>query len=307
MSHFISAIDIGSNAMRMIVGEVHDQQLFIVKKWRAPVRLGKDVFKSGVISPQTIEKATDSFKQFAKINKRYGVRECRVVATSAVREASNRDQFTSLVLKKSGFRIEVIDGIEEARLIHTAVQREVDLSKKRLLLIDVGGGSVEITFSENGMMSATQSFPMGTVRLLQNLAHRQLNEKSLKVILGEFIAPLSHYLESHVGHAPVELAVGTGGNLDCMGRLKVQLLHRSPPTLVSLTELVEIGDQLESYTIKERVEKLDLRPDRADVIVPAVLLVKTILRQAGVEKLLIPGVGLRDGLLWSLAERIPSR
>ncbi|MBX3034480.1 MAG: hypothetical protein KF865_11200 [Bdellovibrionaceae bacterium] len=305
-SQHISAIDIGSNAIRMIVGEIHDQRLHTVQKFRAPVRLGKDVFKHGRISEEVLHEAEETFRRFAEINRKYRVRGCRAVATSAVREAANRRQFTQRILKTSGIGIEVIDGIEEARLIHTAVQREVDLSRKRLLLIDVGGGSVEITFSENGMMSATQSFPMGTVRILQMLQKRKLPEKGLKVVMGEFIQPLSRYLESHVGHAPVELAVGTGGNLECMGRLKTEMLGRTPATLVSLQELTEISERLEALTVNERIDELNLRPDRADVIVPAVLLVKTVLRQAGVEKLLIPGVGLRDGLLWSVADHLPA-
>lgn len=301
-SRFISAIDIGSNAIRMIVGEVRDQRLRIVKKYRAPVRLGKDVFKNGMISEQTLHQAEDAFTRFRQINRKYAIKHCRAVATSAVREAKNKDVFQKDIARVSGIQVEVIDGIEEARLIHTAVQREVDLSRKRILLIDVGGGSVEVTFSENGLMSATQSFPMGTVRMLQMLNERKLGEKGLKVVMGEFIRPLSHYIESHIGPSRAELAVGTGGNLECMGRLKIQLLHRTPNTLVSLEELTRISERLETYSVAERIEKLDLRPDRADVIVPAVILVKTILRQAGVDKILIPGVGLRDGLLWSVAE-----
>lgn len=303
MGRYISAIDIGSNAIRMIVGEIGDSRIKIAKKFRVPLRLGKDVFRDGAIGDDTLKEAGETFKRFAEVNEKYEVLACRAVATSAVREAKNKDLFLQTIFKESKIRIEIIDGIEEARLIHTAVQKEVDLSKKRIMLIDIGGGSVEITFSENGMMSATQSFPMGTVRILQELSRRKLDESGLKVIMGEFIEPLSHYIESHAGTAPVELAVGTGGNLECMGRLKVQLLHRTPNTFVSLKELVEISRQIEDLTLRDRVDRLDLRPDRADVIVPAILLVKTVLRQAGIEKILLPGVGLRDGLLWSLLEK----
>lgn len=298
----LSAIDIGSNAIRMILGEVQDQRLQIIKKIRAPVRLGKDVFQTGKISGDTLDKAQRAFEEFQEINRDWGVTRCRAVATSAVREAKNQIEFIQRIIKKTGIKIEIIDGIEEARLIHAAVQREVDLSKKRIMLIDVGGGSVEVTFSEKGFMSATQSFPMGTVRMLQRLQERRLDEKGLKVILGEFIAPLESFLASHNNHEAPEWAVGTGGNLECMGKLKVQLLKKTPDTMVTLAELGEIADCLERTSLKDRVEKLKLRPDRADVILPAILLVKTILRQAGVDRLLIPGVGLRDGLLWSLAE-----
>lgn len=298
-----SAIDIGSNAIRMIVGEINGTHLNIIKKIRAPVRLGKDVFKNGEISAETLKEAEAAFKKFAGFNRKFGVLSSRAVATSAVREAKNKDQFLKKMAKVTPTEIEIIDGIEEARMIHAAVQREVDLSKKRILLIDIGGGSVELTFSENGMMSATQSFPMGTVRVLQELNKRKLDEKQLRIVLGQFVKPLTAYLESHGRNTPAELAVGTGGNLECMGRLKVQLLHKTPHTIVSLEELVKISGILESMSVKQRIEKLSLRPDRADVILPAILLIKTIMRQAGTERILIPGVGLRDGLLWSVAER----
>lgn len=301
----LSAIDIGSNAIRLIIGEVRSRRLMTIKKFREPIRLGRDVFREGRISENTLREALEAFKKFTSVHGRFGVVACRAVATSAVREAANGAEFVERVLRQTGIQIEVIDGIEEAQLIHGAVQREVDLSRKRILLVDIGGGSVEVTFSESGMMSATQSFPMGTVRMLQMLKERHLAERGLRVIMGEFLAPLGHYLESHTGAQPVEWAVGTGGNLECMGRLKVQLLHRSPHTLVSLAELVEITRILEGLSVRERIENLKLRPDRADVIVPALVLVKTILRQAGIKKILIPGVGLRDGILWSLATSRP--
>lgn len=287
----------------MIIGEIDDSRLRVVKKVRAPVRLGKDVFKNGSISEDTLAEAEEAFRVFRELNRKYKVKATRAVATSAVREAKNKNQFLTRMARTSPAAIEIIDGIEEARMIHAAVQREVDLSKKRILLIDVGGGSVELTFSENGMMSATQSFPMGTVRMLQELSRRKLDEGQLRVVLGEFVRPLSGYLESHVGHAPVELAVGTGGNLECMGRLKVQLLRKTPHTILSLQELARLCEIMEPWSMKQRMDRLNLRPDRADVIVPAMLLIKTILRQAGTERILIPGVGLRDGLLWSVAER----
>lgn len=304
MARYISAIDIGSNAIRMIVGEVGAGRLEIARKFRVPVRLGKDVFKDGRIGEDALKAAEKAFHRFAAVNRKYKVLGCRAVATSAVREAANKDDFVRRVGARSKIAVEVIDGIEEARLIHTAVRREVDLSKRRIMLLDIGGGSVEITFSEGGRMSATRSFPMGTVRMLQELSRRGLDERGLKIVMGEFMKPLSDYIESNAGPSPVELAVGTGGNLECMGRLKVRLLHRTPNTFVGLSELVAITRRLEDYDVAERVEKLDLRPDRADVIVPAILLVKMVLRQAGIEKILIPGVGLRDGLLWSVAEKL---
>jgi exopolyphosphatase/guanosine-5'-triphosphate,3'-diphosphate pyrophosphatase len=305
MADKFSGIDIGSNAIRMIVGELkasehENAEMVLLKKFRAPVRLGRDVFLNGEISEKTLEEACEAFSKFAGTNKKYRVKRCRAVATSAVREAKNKDVFLKKIYAASKISVEIIDGVEEARLVHNAIRRSLDVSNKHVLSIDIGGGSVEITFSENGMMSATESFPMGTVRILDQMARRRLTERQLNLIIGEFVIPLTHYLDSHVG-STLDFAVGTGGNLECMASLKTKMLKKVPNTFVTLKELEEIAERLRGLSMKERIEKLQLRPDRVDVILPAVLLIQTILRQARVDKIFIPNVGLRDGLLWSTA------
>ncbi|RYZ81145.1 MAG: hypothetical protein EOP06_24025, partial [Proteobacteria bacterium] len=152
MNAKFSAVDIGSNAIRMIVGETNQSEMRLLKKFRAPVRLGRDVFMSGKISEKTLAEAQEAFRKFAQTNEKHKVTRCRAVATSAVREAQNSDAFVKAVLGASGIKIEIIDGVEEARLVHNAIRRALDLDRKRVLSIDIGGGSVEITFSENGMM-----------------------------------------------------------------------------------------------------------------------------------------------------------
>jgi exopolyphosphatase/guanosine-5'-triphosphate,3'-diphosphate pyrophosphatase len=223
------------------------------------------------------------------------------VATSAVREAKNKHQFVEQIFKKSKIQIEVIDGIEEARLIHLAVHKELDLHNKKIMLIDIGGGSVEITFSENGYMSATKSFPMGTVRILDHLQKRHLTEKDLNLIIGDFLEPLIHHIESQQGSHQLDFAVGTGGNLECMGKLRKLILGKTPTTHLTYKELTSILEEVKKISIKDRQAQLDMRPDRVDVIVPAMTLVQTILRLSETQRLVIPGVGLRDGLLWSTA------
>lgn len=304
MAGYVSAIDIGSNAIRMMVAETLDHSPFIriEKKFRAPVRLGHDVFTSGYISPATLELAKSTFVQFAETNRLYQVQQCKAIATSACREAKNKSEFVDQILHASGIKIEVIDGTEEGRLIHLAVCKEVDLQNKKTMLIDIGGGSVEVTFSAGSQMKATKSFPMGTVRILENLANRKMNESHLNIIMGEFLNELSDHIYANCDNDPVDFAIGTGGNLESLGKLKVQLLNRTPNSFVTLIELTEIIERLRALSIKDRIDKLKLRPDRADVIVPAALVVQTILRQAETEKLVIPGVGLRDGIIWSMIE-----
>lgn len=291
--------------MRMIIGEIlHDQksnQLRVIHKYRAPVRLGRDVFMNGTISEQTLKEATKAFVEFSELNKENRVQKIRAVATSAVREAKNKNHFVEEIRKKSKIQIEVIDGIEEARLIHLAVHKELDLHKKKIMLIDIGGGSVEITFSENGYMSATKSFPMGTVRILDLLTKRKLSEKDLNLIIGDFLEPLTNHIESQQGSHQLDFAVGTGGNMECMGKLRKQILGKTPTTHLTAKELGQILDEVRQTSVRDRQSKLDMRPDRADVIVPAMMLVQTVMRLSETQRLVIPGVGLRDGLLWSTA------
>ncbi|MDG0817985.1 Ppx/GppA phosphatase family protein [Bdellovibrio svalbardensis] len=302
MSRRVSAIDIGSNAIRMMVADLSETAPFlhIDKKFRAPVRLGHDVFTSGSIGHDVMEVAKATFRRFAETNQKMQVQKCRAVATSACREAKNRQDFVKAIKEVSGIEIEIIDGTEEGRLIHLAVRKEVDLDGKKTMLIDIGGGSVEVTFSQGPKMIATKSFPMGTVRVLENLAKRKMNESHLNIIMGEFLAELGEHIYQNVDHDPVDFAIGTGGNLECLGQLKVQLLKRTPSTFITLAELTEIIDRLRALSIRDRIEKLGLRTDRADVIVPAAVLVQTIMRQAETEKIVIPAVGLRDGLIWSM-------
>lgn len=291
--------------MRMIVGEIltdeGSKQLRILKKYRSPVRLGKDVFQGGMISEKTLREACRAFTEFAEINEEFEVKRTRAVATSAVREAKNKVHFVQEVFKSSHIRVEIIDGLQEASLIHLAVHKELDLHKKKIMLIDVGGGSVEITFSDSTYIDATKSFPMGTVRILDLLQKKKWNESHLDLLIADFISPLSQYIDSEQGSHELDFAVGTGGNLESMGELKKLILGKSASNFILVQELDQILHYVKSLSIRDRIQKLDLRPDRADVIVPAMAVVYAILRLSETRRLLIPKVGLRDGLLWSTA------
>ena len=296
----ISAIDFGSNAARMMVAEWQGDRFEILKRYRVPVRLGTDVFHSGKISDITLKKAQACFEDFAAVNKRMRVVKCRAVATSAVREAQNRQPFLEKIRQASGIQLEIIDGLLEAQLIFEAVKRHVDLRKRQVLLIDVGGGSIEITHSDQGKIKSTQSFPLGTVRLLEQLKNRKMSEAHIKIVLGDELKPVIEFFDKKLSGIAFDFAVGTGGNLECMARLKTQLLMDLAHESVLAQELGLILEQLLHIPPKSRVQHLGLREDRADVIVPATAVVEAVLRQAGIDKILIPGVGLRDGILYSM-------
>ncbi len=299
----LAAIDIGSNAIRMVIAEFSPRGMTLLRKYRIPIRLGADVFEKGKISGKNLKAAARVFEKFADEARKAQVSRVRAVGTSAMREAQNGDAFVELIRRKSGIQIEVIDGVEEARLIHLAVAKELHLQAHRSLLIDIGGGSVELTFSDNGMMSGTQSFPFGTVRTLGRMRKKNLAEAQLNLIIGEYVRPLSDFIHSHQDSKPLEFAVGTGGNLEALGKLKGQLLNKHAKSNLTFTELSEIIEKIRVISVKDRVETLGMRPDRADVILPAAMVVQTVMMQSGLQKLLIPYVGLKDGLLWSLVEK----
>ena len=302
----IAAIDIGSNAIRMVIGALDDHgDIRILKKIREPVRLGKDVFSSGIISVKTREKAFIAFLKFQSLLKVHNVRHLKAVATSALREARDRDAFVAEVKKISGIEIDVIDGIEEGRLIFSAVAHRLDLHDRVALLIDIGGGSVELTIADHGERIATQTFKLGTVRLLQMLEDKGLKEKHLNELIAEHLTEARTFLDQTLKGRQIDFAIGTGGNFECLGKLRVALLHKNSIFSMSRDELLQLVQHLQSMSVKERIQFLRLRPDRADVVVPAALVSHAVMEIASANLLMIPYVGLREGILSDVGARLP--
>ncbi|HRK08265.1 MAG TPA: hypothetical protein PLZ57_10885 [Pseudobdellovibrionaceae bacterium] len=300
--HRLAAIDVGSNAIRLVVGEVDRRgQIHILKKYREGVRLGHDVFSGqGEISKKTLQRTVETFMKFRGFMREHGVKRVRAVATSALREAKNSAAVIQEIEKHSGVRVEVIDGLEEGLLIFQAISQKVVLKNRRSVMIDIGGGSVEISLAEGSKVLASQSFKLGTVRLLELLESRKLKEKHLAETIRDQFAPVRQYLREHLKGKVVDFAIGTGGNFECLGKLRVALLSKTSIYSMSRDELAELTEHLESMSFKERVQFLRLRPDRADVVVPAALVTLAIMDCVALDTLLIPHVGLRDGLLNSL-------
>lgn len=297
----LAAIDVGSNAIRLVIGELHASgEIRVLKKYREGVRLGKDTFSQGIISKKCMDRTVETFVKFKSFLKEQNVKHIRAVATSAMREASNRKVFVDAVMKHTGINVEVIDGLEEGRLIFSAVSNRVDLAGSRSVLIDVGGGSVEITIAEGFKIKATQSFPLGTVRLIEALETRGLKEKHLPTVIEENFKTVRSYLRDQLKGKPVDFAIGTGGNFECLGKLRVALLSKTSIYSMTFEELTELTDHLASMTVKERVQFLRLKNDRADVVVPAALVTLAIMEAIPTDTLNIPFVGLRDGILASL-------
>jgi exopolyphosphatase/guanosine-5'-triphosphate,3'-diphosphate pyrophosphatase len=308
----IAAIDAGSNAIRMIVGSVDETwQVEPIDNIRLPVRLGQDVFASGSLREKTIQQAVEAFLHFQRVAADLGVVETRAIATSALREATNSDILLDRVSRSSGIEIEIISGAEEARLIHQAVANAINLKGRRAVLIDVGGGSVEVTISENRNMISTESYNMGTVRLLQKLDGGRDSVFSLpgsrrpfNLLAREYVEAARRRIDREIGSARVHVCVGTGGTVEELGRLRQKMFKQQNEKLIALSELQDMIEELSSISVKERIRKFKLRPDRADVILPAAIVLQMIAREAHVRQVAIPHVGLKDGLLLEMADRL---
>jgi len=293
-----AAIDIGSNALRMAIATMDaDGHYQIVHNSREAVRLGQDVFATGEISEPTIEKVLDAFGKFREQIDRNGVNTIKAAATSAVREAGNSSKLTKLVSERYGIQINVIGPEEEARLVHLALKDQIGFKNRRALLIDIGGGSVEVSLAtQNGILS-TESYAMGSVRLLQILDQQRVGEKRFNQLVDRYVHSIDKRLKKELGDQGVDLCIGTGGSIESIGGLRAELFGKNNTQKIRNQELESMIKTLQNMTIEERIQKLHMRPDRADVIVPAAIVLHRIVEQAGVAEVMIPGVSLKDGLI----------
>jgi exopolyphosphatase/guanosine-5'-triphosphate,3'-diphosphate pyrophosphatase len=298
----LAAIDVGSNAIRMLVSRLDsDGKLDTLENIRLPVRLGQDAFTSRLLSEQTMQMAVDAFIRFRQVADLFDVRQARAVATSAMRESINSDLLIDRIFRETGVAIEIITGEEEVRLIHLAVSHAVDIQGKTTLLIDIGGGSVEVLLSDGENILSSESFSLGTVRLLSKLNGQNGKRLPLSNLLREYAASAHRYVDREIGNYKVQICVGTGGNLEELGKLRKRLFKKHRSDLITLEDLERINELLGPMTVEERIQQIGLNPDRADVILPAIIVLEMIVREAHIREVLIPGVGLKDGVLLEMA------
>jgi exopolyphosphatase/guanosine-5'-triphosphate,3'-diphosphate pyrophosphatase len=298
----IAAIDVGSNAMRMVVGRiVYDGKVEVVENLRLPVRLGQDAFTTGIISEEVAQLTVDAFTRFGRVADNHKVEKIRAIATSAMREAENSNLLIDRIARSTGIEIETISGEEEARLIHLAVSQAVSLKNKRALLIDIGGGSVEVTLSQNGKILSTESYSMGTVRLLKKLGGEKNAALPFYKLAQEYVEAARRRIDRELGYKKIDLCIGTGGNIEEMGRLREKLFKGDGDRLITLEELDKLVEVLSRMRVEERIHKLKLKPDRADVILPASIVLQMIAHEAKIKEVIVPNIGLKDGVLWDMA------
>jgi len=281
----IAAIDIGSNAIRLLIEEIHlDGSSYYIEKvslTRVPVRLGEDVFTKGKISKEKMRQLVKTMRAFWYLMDVHHVEYFRACATSAMRESSNKKEVLDRVEKEANVSIEILSGDEEANLIfENSFVQNLNVANN-YLYIDVGGGSTELTLIKHGKRIKGKSFEIGTVRMLNAAVSDELWEKA-----GRWIQSALEQDEKVVG-------IGTGGNINTIFKNQGKKMTE----VLSYKELQEQYDLLRSYSYEQRITKLKLKPDRADVIIPACEIYLKIARYAGIQEILVPKIGLADGII----------
>jgi len=285
-----AAIDIGSNAARLLFAHVFEikKEVFVENATlvRIPTRLGEDVYTENMITKDKADRLIKILKAFRLLIEAYNPVSYDVCATAAMREAGNGLKIIDRIMHETGFHVRLIDGIEEARIIRLTNKMGFRHPDKLAMYIDVGGGSTDISIMENHRILGVKSFEIGTLRLLKNKVKKKAWEQ-LKVWLLEY--------EEHFGSFHL---VGSGGNIN-----KINKLYGDPVlNLLSLKKLKKAHRHLKSFSLDDRVEKLGLRPDRADVIIPAARIFTFIMKIVKAEDILVPKIGLADGLIYRLYE-----
>ena len=301
----LASIDVGSNALRLAIGDVDSQQrITMLESLREPVRLGQDVFTNGSISEETMDQAVAAFEKFRHAIELRGASWTKAVATSAVREALNREIFVDRLASASGIDLVAIGPEEEARLIYLAVAERLNLKNKLAMLIDIGGGSTEITLAEHESIIVSESFRLGAVRLLNLFEEKKHGEAKFNQLIREYMDATQKRIKKELGSRKIELCVGTGGNIETLGDLRRSVLRKERDTELSDDDLDALVKKLLGMTYEQRIQELGLRPDRADVIVPASMVLQKIMRVAGVSEVVIPHVGLKDGVLTDMIQEL---
>lgn len=282
-----AAIDIGSNAVRLLIKEIKEEQgnahFSKVLMLRVPLRLGFDVFDIGKISEKKEKNMIRLMKAFRHLMKIYDVKHCRACATSAMRDAKNGMDIIKQIEKKTGVHIDIIDEQEEAKIIYNNHVEHMEDQKGNYMYVDVGGGSTEINLLSEGQLVCSRSYNIGTVRMLNN-AVKDSEWERLKNDLAELA---KSYPQTNI--------IGSGGNINKLYRLADKKNKKKMTMQVSV--LQELHTRLKALSLEERMEQFGMKPDRADVIIPAGEIFLTIANIIGASYIHVPVIGLSDGII----------
>lgn len=296
----------GSNAIRFLIAEATGGAAAVLETHRLPIRLGREVFHTGQIPEATLADTVDAFRRFRASCDRLGAKRVRAIATSAMRDARNRDLLVDRVRDACAIDIEVISGTQEAYLLKLGVETKVDLREGRSLLVDLGGGSVEIVLIDKGQVTSADSYRLGALRMLEALRDSESAGETFVDLMKKHMKSLERRIVDRFEGSRIDRYVAVGGNVESL----VDLVNvRSGGTKtkdgvehVDLDELHEEIASLAAMSVEERIERRGLKPDRADTIVPAGLVYARLGELAAVERVFVPRVGIKDGLLLEVVQ-----
>ncbi|MCR8667755.1 rod shape-determining protein [Aestuariibaculum sp. M13] len=284
-----AAIDIGSNAVRLLISNIIEREGKPVKfkknsLVRVPIRLGADVFVNQRISKENTQRMLDTMLAFRLLMKSHKVVKYKACATSAMRESTNGKKIVEAISQQSGIKIDIIDGEEEAAIIAaTDLNTYIDESKT-YLYVDVGGGSTEFTVIHEGVQVTSRSFKIGTVRLLNDMVSKETWQD------------LEAWIKTHTSQYDMISVLGSGGNINKIFKISGKALGKP----LSYFYLTSYYNTLQSYSYEERISELDLNQDRADVIIPAMRIYLSSMKWSGAKNIYVPKIGLADGIIKSI-------
>ena len=286
-----AAIDIGSNAIRLLIADIlQNGKIVSFKKntlIRVPLRLGDDAFLDKKISLKKVEELLKTMVAFRNLIDVYKVSDYMACATSAMREASNGSSIVSLIKSEAGIDLQIVEGQREADIIYASHIEESLDRKKNYLYIDVGGGSTELSVFSKGEMVASRSFNLGGIRILDN------QDKD------ETWADMKEWVKHQAQTNKNLSGIGTGGNINRLFKMADQ----KDGTAITFLKLKSIYDYLNSFSLKDRINVLGLNQDRADVIIPAAEIYLSVMKWGGVKQIFVPRVGLVDGIIQLLIDK----
>ncbi len=299
----VACVDAGSNAIRFVAAEFSDPTTYRTLVYeRVPIRLGHQVFLRGRLDPETLDATVQAFSSFHQHMVRLGIEHYRAVATSAVREARNGPLLVDRIAREAHLALEVITGTEEARLVHTAVASRVDLKSGTWILADLGGGSVEVSLVDDAGILWSESHTMGSVRLLEELSGSEDDPGRFRRLLEEYVSVLRIPAPAQYWEPTGFMA--TGGNIESLASLGIGERDEQGVRSLSVDDLESVIDMLSRMSYRERMDQLGLREDRADVILPAAMVYYRLARLLEMDTILVPGVGVKDGILLDLVDEL---
>ena len=296
----LAAIDVGTNAIRFVAAEFVDPAHWVeLERLRIPVRLGHHAFLTGRLEEGAMAAAVEAMGTFRRSIDTHGIASYRAVGTSAVRESRNGGELVDRVRGETGIHLETITGSEEARLAWAAARTRTPMDDARWMMADLGGGSLEISVASDEGLHWIESHTMGTVRLLEDLGADARSQQHFRELVTEYAGTL-RIPDRAASPEPLAGLMATGGNIEALAELAGKVPDDRGVSRMPRSDLEEWIGRLAAMTVAERIEKLGLRDDRADVILPAAILYHRVAELAEMAEIVVPNVGVKEGVLVDL-------